>query len=153
MFPARQQKFGHTLTRAMQIGKTSSLVLTLSGILKAILLVITSVIIWSNTISFLQFFGYSIALGGLVYYSVGYQQIRNGYNAASMWAKRTWESPNFDENRLPPLVRRFLLIGIVGFVTVMIFVGYWRGDSSPSAVETPDTDGGLFGWFSNHKWN
>jgi hypothetical protein len=123
-------------------------VLTLSGILKAILLVITSIIIWSNTITFLQFFGYSIALAGLVYYSVGYNQIKTGYNAASMWAKRVQESPSLDG--LPPLVRRFLLLGIVGFIAVMIFVGYWRDDSSPSTIQSPGTDGGVFSWFSSH---
>lgn len=53
------------------IGKTSSLVLTLSGVLKDILLVAASIAIWGTHVSGLQFFGYSIALGGLVYYKLG----------------------------------------------------------------------------------
>jgi hypothetical protein len=54
-------------------------VLTLSGILKDILLVVLSVIIWSTPITALQAFGYSIALGGLVYYKAGGAQIQSAY--------------------------------------------------------------------------
>jgi drug/metabolite transporter (DMT)-like permease len=60
----------------IQIGKTSSLVLTLCGVLKDILLVAASILIWSTTVTFLQFFGYSIALGGLVYYKLGGDKIK-----------------------------------------------------------------------------
>lgn len=58
------------------IGKTSSLVLTLSGVLKDILLVGASILIWGTNVSGLQFFGYSIALGGLVYYKLGASGIK-----------------------------------------------------------------------------
>ena len=61
------------------IGKTSSLVLTLSGVLKDILLVGLSILIWGTTITFLQIIGYSIALGGLVYYKLGGEQAKNMY--------------------------------------------------------------------------
>ena len=59
-----------------QIGKTSSLVLTLSGVLKDILLVITSVVIWYSPLTVLQIFGYSIALGGLVLYKLGLSKLK-----------------------------------------------------------------------------
>lgn len=59
------------------IGKTSSLVLTLSGVLKDILLVVASILIWHTQVTNLQFFGFSIALGGLVYYKLGSQMIRD----------------------------------------------------------------------------
>lgn len=48
------------------IGSASSLVLTLSGVVKDILLVGGSVAILGSTVSFLQMVGYSIALLGLV---------------------------------------------------------------------------------------
>ncbi|KAI7780411.1 hypothetical protein LA080_016030 [Diaporthe eres] len=48
------------------IGKTSSLVLTLTGIFKSILLVVAGVLVWGSPIGSLQLFGYSLALAGLV---------------------------------------------------------------------------------------
>ncbi|KAJ3114515.1 hypothetical protein HK100_001640 [Physocladia obscura] len=50
------------------IGKTSSLVMCLSGVFKDILLVIVSVMIWTTPVTPLQVFGYGIALIGLVWY-------------------------------------------------------------------------------------
>lgn len=52
------------------------MVLTLCGVLKDILLVAASMLIWNNTVTFLQFFGYSIALGGLVFYKLGGDAIK-----------------------------------------------------------------------------
>lgn len=60
-----------------QIGKTSALVLTLSGVLKDILLVVASMIIFRDPVTPLQFFGYSIALGGLVYYKLGGEKLKD----------------------------------------------------------------------------
>ncbi|KAL7925532.1 triose-phosphate transporter family domain-containing protein [Trichoderma austrokoningii] len=66
------------------IGKTSGLVMTLTGIFKSILLVVVSVLIWSTPITFLQTVGYTIALAGLTYYSLGYDQLASiGASAAS----------------------------------------------------------------------
>ncbi|KAJ1560962.1 hypothetical protein HK405_005381 [Cladochytrium tenue] len=50
------------------IGKTSSLVLCLSGVLKDILLVMVSMMIWSTQLTPLQVVGYGVALFGLVWY-------------------------------------------------------------------------------------
>ncbi|KAJ3025443.1 UNVERIFIED_CONTAM: hypothetical protein HDU68_007127 [Siphonaria sp. JEL0065] len=50
------------------IGKTSSLVMCLSGVFKDILLVGISVLIWANPVTVLQIFGYGVALIGLVWY-------------------------------------------------------------------------------------
>ncbi|KAL3957439.1 hypothetical protein ACCO45_008017 [Purpureocillium lilacinum] len=71
------------------IGKTSGLVMTLTGIFKNILLIIVSVIIWHTKITLLQAFGYTIALGGLTYYSVGYDQIARGGAAVIAWTAAT----------------------------------------------------------------
>lgn len=70
------------------INKTSVVVLTLSGVLKDILLVAASMIIWGDPVTGLQFFGYSISLSGLVYYKLGYNQIRNHIaDGTRQWAE------------------------------------------------------------------
>ena len=48
------------------IGSASSLVLTLSGVVKDILLVVGSVLLLGSTVTFVQLVGYGIALLGLV---------------------------------------------------------------------------------------
>ena len=48
------------------IGCASSLVLTLSGVIKDILLVSLSVVLFGSTVTLTQLFGYAIALAGLV---------------------------------------------------------------------------------------
>lgn len=70
-----KQKSDSLLTK-IQIGKTSSLVMTLSGVLKDILLVVASMMIFHDPVSGLQAFGYSIALGGLVYYKLGSDKLK-----------------------------------------------------------------------------
>lgn len=45
--------------------------MTLCGVLKNILLVVASMLIWGTIVGGLQAFGFSIALVGLVYYSLG----------------------------------------------------------------------------------
>ncbi|PKS12135.1 hypothetical protein jhhlp_001433 [Lomentospora prolificans] len=55
------------------IGKTSAVVLTLCGVLKDILLVMASMIIWGTQVTPLQAFGYTIALAGIVYYKLGHK--------------------------------------------------------------------------------
>ena len=68
------------------IGKTSSLVLTICGVFKDLLLVASSMIIWQTEVSPLQFFGYSIALAGIVHYKLGTDTLK-GYAAE---AGRSW---------------------------------------------------------------
>ncbi|KAH0013252.1 TPT-domain-containing protein, partial [Aureobasidium melanogenum] len=53
------------------IGKTSSLVLTLSGVFKNIMIVFASMLFYNDKVSSIQFMGFSIALGGLAYYQLG----------------------------------------------------------------------------------
>ncbi|KKY35069.1 hypothetical protein UCDDA912_g04927 [Diaporthe ampelina] len=57
------------------IGKTSAVVLTMSGVLKDVLLVFASMILFHDPVTAQQFFGYSIALAGLVYYKLGADKI------------------------------------------------------------------------------
>ncbi|BFZ64678.1 hypothetical protein YB2330_005830 [Saitoella coloradoensis] len=58
------------------IGRTSSLVLTLSGVVKDILLVSASFVMFGDPITPTQLFGYSIALGGLMWYKMGMSQVQ-----------------------------------------------------------------------------
>ncbi|SGY18190.1 BQ5605_C015g08002 [Microbotryum silenes-dioicae] len=62
------------------IGCASSLVLTLSGVLKDVLLVTGSVVLYRSPISFAQMLGYSIALGGLVVFKTP-PEVMAGYIA------------------------------------------------------------------------
>lgn len=95
----------------MQIGKTSSLVLTLCGVLKDIMLVIASMMIWGTQVTALQFFGYSIALGGMVYYRLGYDTLKTyAGEAGRQWAEL---------GNTRPVLRR---VAIVTLVLLVVFV-------------------------------
>ncbi|KAK5662787.1 hypothetical protein OQA88_6196 [Cercophora sp. LCS_1] len=109
------------------IGKTSGLVMTLTGILKNILLVGVSVLIWNTTISALQFLGYGIALAGLVYYSLGWEQIATVTVGFASWLKAVWEAPHGTEHSLPPAVRRGLFTGAAIFTIVVLVSGFLYG--------------------------
>lgn len=50
--------------------------MTLCGVLKNILLVLAAVLIFHETITSLQAFGYFVALAGLVYYKLGPDKIK-----------------------------------------------------------------------------
>ncbi|KAL1311544.1 hypothetical protein AAFC00_001664 [Neodothiora populina] len=96
------------------IGRTSSLVLTLSGVLKDILLVVASMLIFRDPVSPLQFFGYSIALGGLVYYKLGADKLKENLgNAGRAWA---------DYGVRHPALRKLIIFGAVLF-TIFLILG------------------------------
>lgn len=48
----------------------------MSGILKDILLVVSSILLFGDPVTGQQFVGYSIALGGLVYYKLGSETLQ-----------------------------------------------------------------------------
>ena len=79
-------------TSVFLIGKTSGLVMTLCGVLKNILLVLASVLLWGTVILRIQALGYMIAVAGLIYYSVGYDGILAFYASTSKFGKQIWES-------------------------------------------------------------
>ncbi|SPJ72549.1 related to triose phosphate/3-phosphoglycerate/phosphate translocator [Fusarium torulosum] len=111
------------------IGKTSGLVMTLSGILKSILLVAVSVVIWSTHISLLQTLGYSVALMGLVLYSVGYEQLLNTWEEAVAWGTGTLNR----EGEMSPTLRKIIMVGCLGFITVIIAGALWHYHGLDSA--------------------
>ncbi|KAL8343315.1 hypothetical protein RB598_004586 [Gaeumannomyces tritici] len=96
----------------MLIGKTSSLVLTICGVLKDVLLVAASMVIWQTEVSALQFFGYSVALAGMVNYKLGTEAIR-GYAADTgrAWAEFGAQRPA--RRQLVVLASVFTLLVIV----------------------------------------
>jgi hypothetical protein len=97
-----------------EIGKTSSLVLTLCGVLKDVLLIAYSVLIWGTPVSSLQVFGYTIALCGLLYYNVGSNQLKGGVKAGfRAWTKHVSRDP----------LRRML--SIILFVLVILSFLVW----------------------------
>jgi hypothetical protein len=115
--------------------------MTLTGILKNILLVIISVMIWHTAISWLQFAGYTIALAGLVYYSLGWDQItalaqatwlsmRGGYESLSGGATGTGD----EQGRLPAAVRRALIMGVAAILVLVLAGWFFYGDGIASTT-------------------
>ena len=96
------------------IGKTSSLVMTLCGVLKDILLVAASMFLWKTPVTGLQFFGYSLALIGLVYYKLGGEKIREYAGQAN----RTWT----EYGNTHPVQRKFIIFGAATLI-LFLFIG------------------------------
>ncbi|KAI5797710.1 triose-phosphate transporter family-domain-containing protein [Geopyxis carbonaria] len=94
--------FALNIALVFLIGKTSSLVLTLCGVLKDILLVAASVLIWGTEVALLQLLGYSIALGGLTYYKLGAETLQATLKHATHRTKLAWST--FTERR--PVLRK-----------------------------------------------
>ncbi|KAF1963314.1 TPT-domain-containing protein [Byssothecium circinans] len=116
------------------IGKTSSLVLTLSGVLKDILLVFASMLLFHDPVSLLQAFGYSIALGGLIYYKLGAEKIKEYLGQGSMaWAEL---------GQTRPALRKLLIFGgiCISFFLVL-------GSLGPKYA--PDQTGKLYNGIGN----
>ncbi|KAL2834950.1 triose-phosphate transporter family-domain-containing protein [Aspergillus cavernicola] len=107
------------------IGKTSSLVMTLCGVLKDILLVAASMMIWQTPVTPLQFFGYSIALIGLVYYKLGGEKIKEYTGHAN----RAWA----EYGATRPTQRRFVIIG-AALLSFFLLVGSMAPSYAPESV-------------------
>ncbi|KAJ9139408.1 Triose-phosphate transporter [Pleurostoma richardsiae] len=111
------------------IGKTSGLVMTLTGILKNILLIVAGVMIWSTAITGLQLIGYLIALVGLFYYSLKPDQIET----VTSWLRAWLSSPSLDAGGFSPLVRRTLAIVVVLIITALLIGGFsYDGGATPA---------------------
>src|SRR5579859_4586467 len=117
------------------IGKTSSLVLTLSGVLKDILLVILSVLIWSTPVTALQMFGYAIALGGLIWYKIGADQAHAAYQKLTA-----------DENSPLNRFKRSLWAKIgAGVLFLFVLSAMAHGFSRGRGIDTSSSHTGLTG--------
>lgn len=115
------------------IGKTSGLVMTLCGVLKNILLVLASVLLWGTVIMPIQALGYAIALIGLVYYGVGYEGILTYYTYSRKFLNELWEGES-SEKRFETastgargdggIVRKVLVVGVFTLCVVGLVTGF-----------------------------
>ena len=111
------------------------MVLTLSGVLKDILLVVLSVIIWSTPVTALQMFGYTIALGGLIYYKLGGEQAQAAYMKLAG-----------DENSTFNRFRRSLWAKVgAGVLVVFVVLAVAHGFSQGQGIDTAASSTGLTG--------
>lgn len=83
--------------------------------LKDILLVIASIVVFGDPVSGLQFFGYSIALCGLIYYKLGADKIKEYLGDG----QRAWA----DYGVRHPALRKLIVFGLVIFTVFIIFGG------------------------------
>ncbi|KAI1480401.1 hypothetical protein K445DRAFT_322123 [Daldinia sp. EC12] len=106
------------------IGKTSAVIMTLCGVLKDVMLVVASMIIWGTPVSGLQAFGYTIALAGMVYYKLGLEAIK-GYagEASRQWAE-------FGAAR--PALRKVVVIAAALLFVFILFGGLAPSSYDPS---------------------
>ncbi|KAF9253241.1 hypothetical protein LCP9604111_767 [Penicillium roqueforti] len=105
------------------IGKTSAVVLTMAGILKDILLVGASMFIFRDPVTAQQFFGYSIALAGLVYYKLGAEKCQSLVTDVRLQVG--------EYNRSNPARTKTVLIGVP---CVLILLVLYSGSSSAPAA-------------------
>ncbi|KUJ15517.1 triose-phosphate transporter [Mollisia scopiformis] len=117
------------------IGKTSGLVLTLCGVLKDVLLVAASMLIWGTKISGLQAFGYSIALMGMIYYKLGQKELKPFIAEMS----RRWAE--FGANK--PVLRKLLIftffIGSIMFLFNQLAPTYAPDYDTKSLIDASKT--------------
>ncbi|KAF2203916.1 TPT-domain-containing protein [Delitschia confertaspora ATCC 74209] len=118
------------------IGRTSSLVLTLCGVLKDILLVCLSMLLFKDPVSLLQAFGYSIALGGMLYYKLGADEIKRYLTEGRMkWAE-------FGSTQ--PVARKLTVFGVILFC-IILFGTFGQSYSPVSSDQLHNGIGKLLG--------
>lgn len=91
------------------------MVMTLSGVLKDILLVAISCLFYSEEVTILQILGYSIALAGLVYYRIGGEKLREHIGQA----QRSWQNYSIRK----PVASRSLVACIILVLLVVLLLG------------------------------
>lgn len=109
--------------------------MTLTGIFKNILLILVSILIWSTKITFMQTIGYAVALAGLTYYSLGYEQLARVFQVSAAWAAGMW-GPTSGRGRSSTSLaaRRCIMITALLFCGLFIFVAA-LGAYDPRAKE------------------
>jgi hypothetical protein len=105
--------------------------MTLSGVLKDILLVVASMLIFRDPVAPVQFFGYSIALGGLVYYKLGGEKLKEHVGSA----QRSWAEYGVNH----PAARK-IIVFLAVIVTMGLLVG---GLTSAGALGEAYTAGAI----------
>jgi hypothetical protein len=89
--------------------------MTLCGVLKDIMLVCASIVFYRDPVTPLQFFGYSIALGGMVYYKLGADSLKGYFFEAS----RRWG----EFGATKPVQRKIITFGSVFFLILILLTG------------------------------
>jgi hypothetical protein len=106
-------------------------VLTLCGVLKDILLVGASMMIFGSRISGLQAFGYSIAICGMLYYKLGQKELKPFIaECGRRWAE-------FGSSK--PVLRKLLVIFLFILVVITLLGGLaptYAPEYDPSALLT-----------------
>ncbi|QPG96524.1 hypothetical protein C2857_004457 [Epichloe festucae Fl1] len=127
------------VTSVFLIGRTSGLVMTLTGIFKNILLILVSILIWNTKITFMQTVGYAIALAGLTYYSLGYDQIMKLARTSATLAASMWSSTSANGRSSTSLAtRRCILVTALVFGGLFIFVAAMQHhDPSTKMLKLP----------------
>lgn len=92
--------------------------MTLTGIFKSILLVVVSVLIWSTPITFLQTVGYTIALAGLTYYSLGYDQLASMGAAVVGWINEFFSTRGSGGHVMRS--KRIIVVGLSSLVAMIV---------------------------------
>lgn len=116
--------------------------MTLCGVLKDILLVMASMLIFRDPVSGLQAFGYSIAICGLLYYKLGGDKLKEYVGHG----QRAWA----DYGARRPIQRKILIFFLVIFglfimVTVASTIGAFPEGADPVRLAT-DKVKDLLGW-------
>ncbi|KAH8883599.1 TPT-domain-containing protein [Thozetella sp. PMI_491] len=111
------------------IGKTSAVVLTLSGVLKDILLVMASMVIFGDPVTGQQYIGYSIALGGLVYYKLGADKLQSLATDTRLFVG--------DFRRSHPARTKVVALGLVVGALSLALLTWWHSAGLPGAVLVP----------------
>ena len=83
--------------------------------------------IWGTPVSALQFFGYSIALGGLIYYKLGADSLKQ-YASQGMLS---WSE--FAVQR--PVLRKALIFGMV-IITIFVLLGGLAPTYAPAQTKS-----------------
>lgn len=95
--------------------------------LKDILLVVASMVIFRDPVSPLQFFGYSIALGGLVYYKLGADKLKEYAGAGG----RAWAEYGVQH----PALRKLIVFALV-LITIFLVLGSFSSQLPAGYVPT-----------------
>lgn len=84
-------------------------------------------IIWRTQVSGLQFFGYSIALGGMLYYKLGAEALKQYATQAG----REWS----ELGNTRPVMRKLIFIGGI-FTVIFLLAGGVAPKYAPGSVQS-----------------
>ena len=114
--------------------------MTLCGVLKDILLVIASVMMFGTPVTGLQMFGYSIAICGMVYHKLGGEKIKSVFADGN----RKWAEYGVSH----PAQRKMVVFGLVIFTLFVLLGGLapsYGYDTTKMAKEGKDMLNGVLG--------